>query len=332
MTNMEASANSVEEPVSQLFLSCDLTGSTNFKQTASREVPWQKVFLQFYREFPQQVATTQVELESQDLDFKLWKPVGDELIYSCKVSCEADVYRAVRTWVVAMKNYEKESLDDTSLGTKGGAFIATFPGPDSRSSVPKDPRLEDSDRDVVELNRRAHESLDYTKYLYDYFGPSIDTGFRVLGKCSARYFTLSVEVALAMVGKSLTPDKDKDFFSVEDLSLLDFVELKGVWGGKRYPVVAIDLMYEDPVNLAYSKMLHRPTTVEIHELCQACYTSEGWPSKLYLPKSSNSLFHDDPSDPLDGYHSVTSQGAESASIDEPEDAADLVNNPPLGDE
>ena len=229
-----------DQPVSQVFLSCDLTGSTNFKQRQDLQEPWQKVFLQFYREFPQRVATTQVEMDTTALDFNLWKPVGDELIYSCPVTDEADVYNAVRTWTKAMQDYEKYHLNDTRMGTKGGAFIATFPGPDSRSSVPRKPDSEDSDASVIDLNRQAQKRPTHSKYLYDYFGPSIDTGFRVLGRCTPRYFTLSVEVALAVTGIALAPGSGVSTDDIEDVLLLDFVELKGVWGGKRYPIVAID--------------------------------------------------------------------------------------------
>jgi hypothetical protein len=110
----------LEQPVSLVFLSCDLTGSTNFKQRQDLTAPWQKVFLQFYREFPQRVAITQVALGTKNLTFELWKPIGDELIYSCAVRSEEDVYNAIRTWLKAMRDYEYHSLDDTSMGTKGG--------------------------------------------------------------------------------------------------------------------------------------------------------------------------------------------------------------------
>lgn len=263
-----------DEPASMIFLSCDLTGSTKFKQRKDLREPWQKVFLQFYREFPQRLAMTRVELNTTDLEFQLWKPVGDELFYSCVVRSESDVYRAVLTWLKAMRDYELQSLDDTDLGVKGGAFIATFPGPDSRSSVPRFPDSEDSDAEVIALNRDALQAQDNDAFVYDYFGPSIDTGFRVISKCTPRYFTLSVEVALAILGlrvvgaggQGVVPDTD-------DYLLLDFVELKGVWGDKPYPIVAIDMRHDDPVNQAYRKFERRGTAHDLYDLVRACYDS-----------------------------------------------------------
>lgn len=323
-----------DEPVSYIFLSCDLTGSTNFKQQKRKKGmdPWQKVFLQFYREFPQRIATTQKDMGTSHLQFKLWKPIGDELIFSCEVSDEQMVIDAVRTWLKSMADYEKHSLDGIPMGTKGGAFIATFPGPDSRSSVPRVPFSEESDDDVVDLNRLALKGQKHEDYVYDYFGPSIDTGFRVIGKCTPRYFTLSVEVALAFLGKNppgagAVDDDDH----TKDLMLLEFVELKGVWKNQRYPVIAIDIEYGKPVNRAYRKFESRGTPSDLHELCKACYHSgEDWPSKLYLPRSWNSFLKEIPKDALADYVPATmSEGAEEPAT-EPENAHQLEERVDLG--
>ena len=321
----------LEQPVSLVFLSCDLTGSTNFKQRQDLTAPWQKVFLQFYREFPQRVAITQVALGTKNLTFELWKPIGDELIYSCAVRSEEDVCNAIRTWLKAMRDYEDDSLDDTSMGTKGGAFIATFPGPDSRSSVPRRPDSEVSDDDVIRLNQDAQAVQDHEAYVYDYFGPSIDTGFRVLSKCSPRYFTLSVEVALAILGRGMSPGVGREETDTNDVLLLDFVELKGVWKNQRYPVVAIDTEHDNPVHQAYSKFEHRGTTEDLHDLCEACYRSKGWPSRLYLPEATNGYYHDEPENPLKDYITTSSEGAEQIANDEPPDARnDLGEDLDLG--
>lgn len=319
-----------DRPVSQIFLSCDLTGSTNFKQRTDLSEHWQKVFLQFYREFPQRIATTQVEEDTVRLKFELWKPVGDELIYWCAVKSEIDVYDAVRTWLRAMRRYETEHLEGNGMGTKGGAFVATFPGPDSRSSVPRRPDIEVSDDDVVDLNRQAHSGqLAHSKYLYDYFGPSIDTGFRVTNLCEPRYFTLSVEVTMAMTGLTLTPGEHSDRTTTDDFLLLHYQSLKGVWGGRKYPIFAIDRGYDDPVNAAFMKFENRPESKDVHDLCNVCYQSANWPSQLYLPEAINELFHREPVDPLADYVSTTSAGAESVP-EEPAQSDELSPDAPLG--
>lgn len=54
-----------------------------------------------------------------------------------------------------------------------------------------------------------------TKYQFDYFGPSIDTGFRVVGHATQRFFTMSIEVAWALAldaqsNKMKRPGSDGD--------------------------------------------------------------------------------------------------------------------------
>lgn len=315
---------------SRLFLSCDLTGSTDFKQK-SRDGMWRRTFLQFYREFPQSIASTQIRLETRHLQFDLWKPVGDELIYTVDVRCEADIYWAIRTWTEAMAKFQAESLENDGLGTKGGAFVATFPGPDSESSIPRRPDVEKSDRDVVTLNREALQGKrSVTNYLFDYYGPSIDTGFRILSQCNSRYFTLSVEAALAMAGAKLNPAAHKTDFPMDDLVMLGPVQLKGVWGGREYPLFALDLRHEDEVHQALRPFIGAPTSVQdAHNLCLACYRSKDWPFKLYLPNAINTEFHHTPEDPLKDYATVSTAGAETVPS-ESTAATDLRQNPPLG--
>lgn len=314
-------------PVSLIFLSCDLTGSTKYKQRQGLREPWQKAFLQFYREFPQRIAMTQIALGTE-LGFQLWKPIGDELIYSCVVRSEADIYDAVRVWLKAMRDYELESLDDTDMGTKGGAFIATFPSPDSQSSVPRSPDSEVSDAPVISLNREALKLQDNDAFVYDYFGPSIDTGFRVIGRCTPRYFTLSVEVALAILGLRLVgvAGVQGDVPNTDNFLLLEFVELKGVWGDKPYPIIAVDTRHDDPVNQAYSAFERRGTVPDLHGLVKACYESydqQNPPSQLYLPDAVIDHFKVAPGDdPLQSFIETSSAGAEQLADDEPADASD----------
>ncbi|MCO7238394.1 hypothetical protein [Aeromicrobium sp. CnD17-E] len=289
---------------STLFLSCDLTGSTHFKQQASARDrdPWQKVFLQFYREFPQELRSAQTRQKTTNLTFHLWKPVGDELIFTCDVSREQDIHDAIITWLDAMAGYSTNSLDDTTLGTKGGAFIATFPGPDSMSTIPRNPGSETSGKDVVMLNQEALRGhRRHTKFLYDYFGPSIDTGFRVFSKCDERYFTMSVEVSFALACFEKTPGPQAEY-RLPPMRLLHSDGLKGVWRNQRYPVFALDLEHDSPVHKAFAPFDDPATALEqIHELCEACYTSPQWPFKLYLPESGNGHFTGKPIDPLQGY-------------------------------
>ena len=323
------------KPKSKLFMSCDLVGSTNFKQTREG---WQKVFLSFYWEFPQFLAEEDRALSQQDAEktsFSLWKGVGDELLFEVDVVTERQISRAVRVWLAAVKRYEEEVLADYSLALKGGAFIATFPGPDSYSTIPIKPETEDSDESVVVLNAAALTGVKKTsKYLYDYFGPSIDTGFRVIGMAQRRYFTLSVEVAWAMAlaaydAASVNPDDETHL--VKDFEFRGSHVVKGVWQAREYPVFAIDRDCGDKVNEAVAEMNGGGLKAEaIMRIGQACADDPNWRFRMYLPDSTRERFHDEPEDAMAGLLEAesTRDGAETLATDDGGEA--LTEAAPLG--
>lgn len=322
-------------PVSKLFLSVDLTGSTAFKQRPfDPKSPWQKVFLQFYREFPQMLYQQQQGHPAEGLHFQLWKAIGDELLFTCDVRSEWHIFHAVRLWVKAMREFTSTGLDEhPQLGVKGGAFLGTFPGPDHESTIPWRPDVEESGRDVVLLNEEAvaADVRDTDKYLFDYFGPSIDTGFRICSRSSLRHMPLSLEVAYALAVVHQHDSQAKQQVS-PDLKLLDSIELKGVWGGRQYPVFALDLEYTDPVHAALAALRgERHDNADILTLCAAAYNSPGWPCAMFLPEAMTEDFKVVPGNPLRDYIAAAAdglEGVESPTHDEG-DVADLPDDVPM---
>ena len=286
-----------------LFLSADLVGSTHYKQ--AQKSGWQNVFLTFYHDFPQTVesAVSQANLDhGLALEPSLWKAIGDELVYEVPVSSEKEVYVAVRAWIVALREYEERLLNESKLTLKGGAFIATFPGPDSRSTIPITLEKEKSDKSVVLLNDEIlRKKKTPTKYIYDYFGPSIDTGFRVFSRATDRHFTLSLEVAWCMAIESQynQHNGNKEYFNCVDLTYLGAVPFKGVWNGRDYPLFAIDGHSTDAVNEALKQLTNSSVDHDnVMSVANACYESDPWPTKLYLPQAREELFHNLPEDAM----------------------------------
>lgn len=285
---------------SELFLSCDLVGSTSYKQRTRRpdagdEIPWQQTFMEFYRTFPQLVAQKQVTATT-GIKFDLWKPIGDELVMTVHVQDEHQVYEAVFLWIDALGEYGAK-LEPVGMGTKGGAFIATFPGPDSEVAVPRHPIEDTSGLGVVPLNDRAFNGPpDHGAYVFDYFGPSIDTGFRILSTATPRYFPLSTEVAWAMCAS-----KSQETVGLEALTYRGGHEMKGVWGGRDYPLFAIDRMSDDEVNKSLGAITSGgpPDVRQFIALFKSCSRAPGWPSAIYLPKAGDKLLQQRPVDPLE---------------------------------
>jgi hypothetical protein len=215
-------------------------------------------FTMFYEKFPLIVA----DKCDGAVTPTLWKAIGDELIFTVDVDREAQVASAVEAWILALDEMALMLLDKGHpLKTKGGAFTANFPTPD----------------------RELHVGLSGgSSTLVDFIGPSIDTGFRVLGACSERYFTMSVEVAWAYC-----THLEQASIARSDFHWLGLHEMKGVWDGRAYPVFAIDRQSKDPVVAALRKVtgdtLIDPQAVIAVAL--ACHDSD-WPSRIYLAAGS----------------------------------------------
>lgn len=315
-------------PESLLFLSCDIVGSTEFKQ--KNPTTWGAIFLGFYRQLPQQIGDAAA---LAGIEFELWKAIGDELIFTTVVRSEHDVFLAIRTWLKAVDNFERKPVQGYQFVTKGGAFIATFPGPDSRSSIPRDPTKETSDKDVLELNASALRRAKHKHYQFDFFGPSIDTGFRVLSVCTARFFTLSIEVVRALqlhwhFSQRAKPPEEP---WLGDLVYRGEQSFKGVFGARSYPLFALDREHDDPLNQALQGMNSELDLEAVAKVCEACHGSDDWPSRLFLPDSQVSALHEVPTDALaaSAPSDNTMEGSESEPSSDGQD--ELPVDVPMGE-
>ncbi|MBO9049533.1 hypothetical protein [Curtobacterium flaccumfaciens] len=267
-------SSALPEPQSRLFLTCDLVGSTRFKE---RNEKWITAFLDFYSEFPAAFGRALRKFgDAKDLEPQLWKAVGDELIFEVAVTSEADVIVSISAWLAAMSEYDdtrrkKGAITrETDTGPKGdtgkhrsdrapegngeensdyllaqgSAFLAVTPWPNRKVGARLRP-TDDAGRSpfgayvpeeagIVESSK-AVEANDLSEYFYDYLGPSFDTGFRVSTLRSPRHFTLSLEVAW-IIAQARTLKQSMDLA----LTWLGSHDLKGVWGSRPYPVYAVD--------------------------------------------------------------------------------------------
>lgn len=226
-----------------LFLSCDLQNSTQFKQKSAKS--WIATFLAFYTEFPALLATKVISAYPDLKDrLSLWKAIGDELIFSIRIQSELECSDAIDAWMDTMLEFENQHLlVKTPMTLKGGAFLATVPSPDRRVAIPRTVQISNdggSQLDAEAANETTlndadidgHFELDFAM---DFVGPSIDTGFRVLKFAARGYFVLTVEVA-HLLFKHYNDDRSK---RGRHAYLLGTHLLKGVWGGRPYPVFAI---------------------------------------------------------------------------------------------
>lgn len=209
---------------------------------------------------------------------ELWKANGDELIYVLDVTQVREAYAAVLAWMRTIRRYRKSLLQSFhSLDIKASAWTAGFPI--GNVEVVFRRKIGGSDDDPEErygfdqarlvhylrLERwyEAETNSGYggsTGLVKDYIGPSMDLGFRVAAKATPRKFTVTADLALMLAHAdpptSFFTDKlSRPFFSPVLIRYDGGAELKGVLGGKPYPVFWIDMLNDDPFMIAEDSLL-----------------------------------------------------------------------------
>jgi len=192
----------------RLFLTVDLIGSTAFKfasrksKGASEPHPeWVLWFRQFYKQFPEAFyarykATTSGALEGKDAPQspKVWKTVGDEILFCCKVSDVQHVACAITAFLQALEEFGKTlEANDLPLDVKGAGWLAAFPAENISIEIFNDSLASTDNQDVLSEEFEAAADLEPNKY--DFLGPGIDTGFRISKNAAADRFTASVGLA-----------------------------------------------------------------------------------------------------------------------------------------
>lgn len=285
-----------DDAQSRLFLSADLVGSTARKQSNMEE--WLVELLGFYQQFPVMVhealdegcRTYRRSGELDSLDLTLWKAVGDELVFTTPVSSEHHVRVAVASFVRALSSWSDRVLrkQQATLPLKGGAWIATFPDPDRAVAVLGDPeslipKVFDPGREPEANNRTLLAAIERgelsSSTWNDFVGPSMDTGFRLASLATPRRFMVSLEVAWTYAEAG---DGDGSLYFHGE------VPMKGVWGGRGYPVFWLSTSHQHRGQTA----LDRITSTEpvpaslVRELARSlCNDDDSWVTKLYLPDS-----------------------------------------------
>ena len=206
----------------RLFMSVDLIGSTAFKSRPAKDprekVPqWAKVFTEFLNGFPLRLEQAYQHLPASlktDERARIWKFVGDEILFQVELKRHEEAL----AHIVAMKRAALEYDDDLTrkelpLGVKCCGWVAGFPVANTEVSVPV------ADADGARVT--------------DYLGPDVDLGFRIARYASDRMFPVSVKLAMLLVHARTTCKgvNDQVFY------LHATGELKGILGGRRYPIL-----------------------------------------------------------------------------------------------
>lgn len=245
---MTISNISVPEYRVRLFLSVDLTGSTAFKHKQNNPLKWVKVFQKFYGSFPK-ILSKQYESIGQKCNLpneekqngfpKLWKTVGDEILFCCKVQSIHHVSVCIEAFICSLEEFGRE-IETDSLNTKGNAWVASFPTPNSSiRPVAKYDSHADSLSGKYELvSEEIEKQADEDPSQFDFLGKGIDSGFRISKNSSIN--TLTISPGLAILLLEACRNQGTTFFERE-IRLAEMQSFKGVANNDPYPVVVIDV-------------------------------------------------------------------------------------------
>jgi hypothetical protein len=250
------------KPRLRLFLSADIVGSTAFKQSIlgprskpEQRIKWVSKIQGFYFEALRAFTTKCSEVcedekvsEAFGEQPRLWKTIGDEVLFVKVLSDHRQLSLTLDCWLYAIQKMRKYlRKDGANLDVKSTAWLAGFPFRNSEVAVSPSANLinsEDGDWFVEggKLLNRLYSGETIPSVTIDYIGPSIDIGFRLTGLSSSRKMVISVDVAYIL---SLTNPGKLDGSPIFDIYYDGSTVLKGVFGGLSYPVFWIDISSSD---------------------------------------------------------------------------------------
>jgi hypothetical protein len=226
-------------------MTVDLIGSTAFKfasRKASTKEPhpeWVKRFRQFYLQFPETLQAKFKNTESGRLDGdsakpapQVWKTVGDEILFCCRVYDVQHLACAVSAFLQSLEAFGKElEANEVPLDVKGAGWLAAFPAENISIEIFNGVTATGRNEDV--LSEEFERGADTAPNKYDFLGPGIDTGFRVSKNATADRFTASIGLAY-----QLCQAAHHNMFS-GNFEYHGRERFKGVNQDQPYPVVSI---------------------------------------------------------------------------------------------
>lgn len=302
------------KPKLRLFMSVDITGSTQFKQLLSQSPhkgsishkddseesspsePWLSPILEFYEQisatFDDQWKAVAKHAQEDQHEWivgerpKVWKAVGDELIFTKILTDHRQAYLSVLAWLLTIQAYRKRIKEHSSgLDLKCAAWIAGFPINNAEVILDHQSAnglagCDDGDYIFGNLARlyaanagpqpQSGPSADHSiTGISDFIGPSIDTGFRVASVASPRKFVLTADLAFVL---SHTATNLPSSWALQKLVFYydGRKDLKGVTNGTPYPIFWVNAVLPDALMEIEDKIEKRAPTepIEVKTFCE----------------------------------------------------------------
>lgn len=241
----------------RLFLSADLAGSTAFKNSKQNPVDWVPKFKDFYSSFSDTFSAKFDAYCDKHPEMcepyranspKLWKTIGDEIVFANRVTSCAQTIAYVHAFVASLETYSRKLKTDPStskLDVKGNAWIASFPFPNQTITI----RQQDEDLISEEIELDA----DQNPQNFEFLGSGIDSGFRIAKHSSPSFFTISPALAYILC---MPPHNHETVGKLGSFPIRfkGTDSHKGLVNGEAFPVIGIDTE-RDPNRSSLNKRL-----------------------------------------------------------------------------
>jgi hypothetical protein len=202
------------------FLSLDLVGSTRLKVSEEGKDGRWAAHYQFFYESCQTLVGSVIP------GAKLWKFLGDEVLFYVRIQKPMDIRNAVKSAYASLIQIAGliQSRTGDAASAKGTAWLAPIRSYDSLTKA--DAVFFD---DLAEkLRAEDREISGAVRGQRDFLGPNIDAGFRLAQYTRREQLLLAPGLAYYLLDSGLDSSR---------LSVLDAVQLKGVAAGMPLPIV-----------------------------------------------------------------------------------------------
>lgn len=201
----------------------DATADIIYEILENEDLDWLKTindtFIDFHTMF-----IRELQQDSKDTPVFPWKVLGDELIYSLYINNDEELHNNLLAFYKTLRRYDKELCKKNSIRLKGSAWIASFPIRNKIINIPSP---------LLYYKNNEGNEIKYPYPKEDYLGPEMDIGFRI-GKCViSGFIVISIELAYLLGSMN-----SNDQFRIVNVG---WEQLKGVWGGRHYPIYWLEL-------------------------------------------------------------------------------------------
>jgi hypothetical protein len=257
------------KPRLRIFLSVDLIGSTQYKiaqthgdssahTSVEDESWWPNVLMAFYTDFQKKFLEnwqewvaiangwSEVKIGSPP---KLWKALGDELLFSKICIHQNEVWGIIQVWRKTVNDF-KRTWKYHPLKFKSGAWLVGSPVRNWEVAFLRDPVdeteipiMDDRQAYNFHLLNQYYSDTNKRKIDIDFVGPSMDCGFRLLSKADERKFVISADLAyiLRQSQEACGSKFKSDNYPAIEYYFDGVEELKGIARyGINYPIIWID--------------------------------------------------------------------------------------------